>query len=512
MDRHTKEASRQPANGWDLGASGMERAAAAALGAGALLLIMAGWPDHEPRGMRNLGGEAQAATQIEEPAAGTAADAVYPAIKPVFSGTSANMMATPLQTASASAAATISPAVLPDYTGGLYGPPVPGTGASSAVSYEERSFSLRRGDTLVDALVREGGIARAEALAAIDGLSEYINPRRVRTDQEIRIRLATTGDVPALLSMGIRRDFRNRAVAERAEDGTFTPKLEPVPLVRLNGFAQTEISDSLYLSAQRQNVPAVVIVDLIRILSFEVDFQREIWPGDRLTLLYDREMTADGRETGAGDIRYIKLEMRGRTLEYFHHVNPETGFTEYYNRDGESARRALMKTPLDVTVVTSSYGRRKHPVLGYTRMHKGVDFRARTGTPIMAAGDGVIERSRRWGSYGNYVRIRHNGAYKTAYAHLSRYGPGIKEGRRVRQGDIIGYAGATGRVNAAHLHYEVLLNGEQVNPLTLDLPSGRTLAGEELQAFAANLALLEDDVTRLAGFHALAAGPAKQGP
>jgi murein DD-endopeptidase MepM/ murein hydrolase activator NlpD len=142
-----------------------------------------------------------------------------------------------------------------------------------------------------------------------------------------------------------------------------------------------------------------------------------------------------------------------------------------------------MKTPVDKAVMTSSYGKRRHPVLGYTRMHKGVDFRAYTGTPIMAAGDGVIERASRYGSFGNYVRIRHNGSYKTAYAHLSKYGRGVKKGARVKQGQVIGYSGATGRVTGAHLHYEVYYNGKQVNPMSLKLPSGRKLKGSELETY-----------------------------
>ena len=156
-----------------------------------------------------------------------------------------------------------------------------------------------------------------------------------------------------------------------------------------------------------------------------------------------------------------------------------------------------MKPPLDVAVITASYGRRKHPVLGYTRMHKGADFRAPTGTPIMAAGDGIIEMSARNGSYGNYIRIRHNSTYKTSYAHLSRYGKGVKKGRRVKQGQIIGYSGSTGRVTAAHLHYEVLVNGKQTNPMTLKLPSGKTLKGKELQRFHQQTEQLSADLMQV---------------
>ncbi len=228
-------------------------------------------------------------------------------------------------------------------------------------------------------------------------------------------------------------------------------------------------------------------------MSFDIDFEREIRSGDKFEVYYERDYAPSLDDIDDKKILHAKITLKKRTLDayYFSDKNGDDG---YYDLKGESTKRALMKTPLDVVVVTDAYGPRKHPVLGYTRMHKGVDFRARTGTPIMAAGDGIIERASRYGSYGNYIRIKHNGSYKTAYAHLSKYGRGIKKGKRVKQGQIIGYAGSTGRVTAAHLHYEVLVNGKQANPLNLKLPTGKTLKGQEFATFKENQQALSQEI------------------
>lgn len=230
-------------------------------------------------------------------------------------------------------------------------------------------------------------------------------------------------------------------------------------------------------------MPQAIIVELIRIFSYDVDFQREIRKGDQFEIFYERKISEDGRRVQEGEILYARLNIKGEDIHLYRHVPEGKDFAEYFHEDGQSSKKALMKTPIEGARLSSSYGRRKHPVLGYTRMHKGVDFSAPTGTPIMAAGDGVVERASWFGSFGNYVRIRHNGSYKTIYAHMSKYGRGIKKGVRVRQGQIIGYVGATGRVTGRHLHYEVYKDGTQVNPLSLKMPSGIKLTGAPFKQF-----------------------------
>jgi murein DD-endopeptidase MepM/ murein hydrolase activator NlpD len=355
----------------------------------------------------------------------------------------------------------------------------------------EKQYSLRRNETLIALLLR-AELPSQTAHQIVAALRDVTNLRRLQRGQEVRIKTGPDGSIE---SLRMRDSFDEEAVVTATADG-FQARRHAIPTVSLTRLVEGEITDSLYLSAQREGLPTAVIVELIRLMSFDVDFEREIRTGDKFQVYFERKYAPDFGDMQEGRLLQAHLVMQRRELEANYYVDA-AGEGDYYDGEGKSTRKALMKTPLDVTVVTSSYGKRKHPVLGYTRMHKGVDFRARTGTPIMAAGDGVVERASRYGSYGNYIRIRHNGTYSTAYAHLSKYGKGIKAGARVRQGQVIGYAGATGRVSAAHLHYEVMMNGNQVNPLTLDLPTGRELKGKDLETFAAARTLLLADIAQI---------------
>ncbi|MEO1787953.1 MAG: M23 family metallopeptidase, partial [Pseudomonadota bacterium] len=190
-----------------------------------------------------------------------------------------------------------------------------------------------------------------------------------------------------------------------------------------------------------------------------------------------------GNPVRAGELIYAALDGKATTKGFYRFETPDDGVSDYYASNGESATKFLMKTPINGARLSSSFGYRRHPISGYNRLHKGTDFAAPTGTPVYAAGHGVIERSSRFGGYGHYVRIRHANGYQTAYAHLSRYGAGIKSGRRVRQGQVIGYVGSTGASTGPHLHYEVIKNGKHVNAMRLKLPTGRKLGGPILEAF-----------------------------
>ena len=183
-----------------------------------------------------------------------------------------------------------------------------------------------------------------------------------------------------------------------------------------------------------------------------------------------------------GNILYIKLKLQKTNLEYFLFLDEE-GYFDYYNKEGKNVRKALLKTPLDGARLSSSFGMRKHPISGFNKLHKGVDFAAPKGTPVYAGGNGVVEMVGRNGGYGKYIRIRHNNAYKTAYAHLNNYKKGIHKGSRVNQGDIIGYVGSTGNSTGPHLHYEIIYQGKQINPMKMKLPSGKVLKGKELEKF-----------------------------
>ena len=358
-------------------------------------------------------------------------------------------------------------------------------------------LALARGDTLIDAL-RRAGVGAAEAHRAVAALADLFDPRRLRVGQKVELVLRTGDTGPRLSRLAVRTQIDEQVVAEATPDGDYRAYRQTLETTPLMAYASGTIDDSLYLAAERQGVPVPVIIALIRLYSFDVDFQREIRPGDRFEILYERDVAADDGLHEDGPILFARLELSGRSLPLYRFRTPDDGRVDYFNADGASVRKALMKTPLDGARLTSRFGRRKHPILGYVRAHRGVDFGAPGGTPVYAAGDGVVERASRYGSYGNYIRIRHNGTYKTAYGHLSGYGRGIRAGVRVRQGQVIGYVGATGGATGPHLHYEVFVGKHQVNPLTLDLPSGRVLQGPVRDAFLGARARLDADRDTLA--------------
>ena len=275
---------------------------------------------------------------------------------------------------------------------------------------------------------------------------------------------------------------REVQVARSATHDEFQANTIDRPLSRVLSAGSGTIVSSLFIAGQQAEVQGPVMIELIRAYSFDVDFQREIQKGDQFELLYESFADINGRLARTGDILFAALTLSGQRLELYR-FTPGSGRTDYFDAKGQSVRKTLMRTPIDGARISSGYGKRRHPVLGYTKMHRGTDFSAPRGTPVYAAGDGVIERAGRYGAYGNYIRIRHNGTYKTAYAHLNGYAKGVRGGKRVKQGQVVGYVGSTGRSTGPHLHYEVHVNGRQTNPLSIKLPSGESLKGADLEAF-----------------------------
>jgi murein DD-endopeptidase MepM/ murein hydrolase activator NlpD len=200
-------------------------------------------------------------------------------------------------------------------------------------------------------------------------------------------------------------------------------------------------------------------------------------------MVFERWRDDEGRTVRTGDLRFVSLDARGKEKAFYRFTAPGGKDADWYGPDGKSARRSLMKTPINGARLSSGFGVRRHPILGYSKMHKGTDFAAPTGTPIMAAGDGVIAKAGVMGGYGNYIRIKHSDGYDTAYAHMSRFTKGMRGGARVRQGQVIGYVGSTGRSTGPHLHYEVLFRGQHINPMSLRVPTGRNLSGKALDSF-----------------------------
>ncbi|MBN8532175.1 MAG: M23 family metallopeptidase, partial [Alphaproteobacteria bacterium] len=263
-----------------------------------------------------------------------------------------------------------------------------------------------------------------------------------------------------------------------------------LPLKKAMMKASGKINGSLYEAAVKSGVPASLLGEIIEAYSYDVDFQRDIQPGDKFQVLFERYFTEDGKPVRDGNIIYASLAIQGEKLNIYRYETKDKR-SDYYDEKGVSIRKPLLKTPIDGARLTSGFGMRTHPIMGYSKMHRGVDFGASTGTPIYAAGDGTVMFAGRKGGYGNYLLIGHNNEYATAYAHISRFAPGIRNGKSVSQRQVIAYVGSTGASTGPHLHYEVLRHGKQVNPVGVKFPVGKTLKGSELLAFKKQATTLE---------------------
>ena len=245
--------------------------------------------------------------------------------------------------------------------------------------------------------------------------------------------------------------------------------------------AKNIIKNNLYSSAVEAGVEPNIIVEFARIFGFEVDFQRDIRQGDWFEILYEKFEDDNNKVRDTGKIIYASMYVNGEEINLYNFKF--NNIEDFYDIKGKSITKSLMKTPINGARLSSSFGMRKHPILGYNKMHRGTDFAAPSGTPIMASGSGTVTRARWCGGGGNCVKIKHNSTYETIYAHMKAFAKGIKEGRKVKQGQIIGYVGSTGLSTGPHLHYEVLVNGKKVNSQRLKLPSGKTLSGDEREQF-----------------------------
>ena len=351
-----------------------------------------------------------------------------------------------------------------------------------------KAVVIRSGDTLSVALTRAGG-TREEAEAAIVAFRKVHNPRKLRVGQTLSLAFDPengSNGSPRLAALTLDVAADRDVVVTRGEDDNFLPSVVDRPLDRVLQRTAGSIDSSLYVSARAAGMPNQVLMEMVHIFSFDVDFQREIQRGNRFEVLYEAVFNTDGEFVENGPILYAKLEVGEREIELFRY-EPVEGPADYLDTKGASVRKALMRTPINGARLSSAYGMRRHPILGYNKKHLGVDFAAPVGTPIYAGGDGTITMIGWHGNYGKYVRIRHNSTYSTGYAHLSGYAKGMKQGKRVRQGQVIAYVGSTGMSTGPHLHYEVMRGNKRINPMTLKLPSGRKLKGHELAEFHAQV-------------------------
>jgi murein DD-endopeptidase MepM/ murein hydrolase activator NlpD len=354
---------------------------------------------------------------------------------------------------------------------------LPGATAGTAKQLR-RELKVRRGDTLMK-LITKAGIPRAQAHAAIRAMRPVYDPRSIMPGQSVTVTYSQSGkkagDV-TLQSLDLSPSYARKVLIKRDGGTGFTATESR--LVRVKGV----IKSSLYRAGAKAGLPSTVLAGLMQIFSWDVDFQRDIQSGDDFDVAFTRYFTADGVAVQDGEILYAAMTLSGTRKELYRFEYAPRRFG-YFDNKGRSARKALLRTPVDGARLASRYGRRRHPVLGYTRMHRGVDFAAARGTPIYAAGDGKVTYRGRNGAYGRYIRIRHNGTYSTAYAHLKRYAKRARRGKWVKQGQIIGYVGTSGLSTGPHLHFEVMKKGRQINPLRLRMPSRKTLGGKIRTAF-----------------------------
>ena len=347
-----------------------------------------------------------------------------------------------------------------------------------------QSVVIRRGDTLSVALTRAGG-TREETEAAIVAFRKVHDPRRLRVGQTLSLAFDPEGEsgaAPRLASLSLDVAADRDVVVTRHDNGKFSSSVVDRPLDRVLRRTVGTIDSNLYDAAIAAGMPNQVLMEMVHIFSFDVDFQREIQRGNRFEVLYEAVFNTAGEFVENGPILYANLEVGEREVELFR-FEPEEGPADYLDATGASVRKALMRTPINGARLSSGFGMRRHPILGYNKRHLGVDFAAPVGTPIYAGGDGTITMIGWHGNFGKYIRIRHNSTYSTGYAHLNGYAKGMKPGKRVRQGQVIAYVGSTGMSTGPHLHYEVMRGNKRINPMTLKLPSGRKLKGQELAAF-----------------------------
>lgn len=353
---------------------------------------------------------------------------------------------------------------------------------------------LASGETLMEVL-EDAGVDRIDAYHAVAAMTSYYSPRKLRAGQEISLTFMEQPDALAegesgtpakyLTALSIEPDIERAIEVTRNEDGSFGSR--EIMHEFTEGFVRAAgtIDNSLFLDGERAGVPPQIIIEMIRMYSYSVDFQREIQPGDAFEVYFSRKFDEQQRPVKEGDVLFAALTVGGKQHKLWRFDPTGDGEWDYFDENGQSMKKFLMKTPIDGARLSSRFGLRKHPILGYSKMHAGVDFAAPRGTPVYAAGNGTVTRANRFGSFGNYVSIRHANGYETAYAHLNGFARGIRAGTRVRQGQVIAYVGTTGRSTGPHLHYEVHVNGKKMNPLALKVPTGRKLEGNELAAFKA---------------------------
>lgn len=359
-------------------------------------------------------------------------------------------------------------------------PPAPRKKTAAVNPLRNIDLKIKNGDTLLNVLLNHG-ISDSESFAALETLKTKFDPKQLSIGQSLHLTYYQYPDATELHSLTIYETPQISHTIQRTHSGDFMASTFVEPTVKKTFHVIAEIHDSLFNSGIDAGIPVNILMDVIKSYSYDVDFQRDIQPGDKLHILYERYFTESGEWVRDGNITYSSLTLSNHPINYYWYE--VAGVKGFYNENGFSIRKALLKTPINGARITSGFGMRKHPILGYTKQHKGIDFGAPAGTPIYAAGDGKIVKIGAEGGYGNYIRIKHNNEFDTAYAHILRFAKGITNGRHVKQGQVIAYVGSTGRSTGPHLHFELLQNNVQINPKSIKSVPQERLMGRELRRF-----------------------------
>ena len=345
--------------------------------------------------------------------------------------------------------------------------------------YKKIKHKIKSGETF-DKILESYSIKKDEITKIKKSLQKKINLNKLNTKQIIEFSLDKTNNkIEEFIFQHSSTQKIN--LTRNLESDNFNEEILSIKLNKKILYKEDIILQSLYKSAQKQNIPANIIIEFAGIYGFQVDFQRDIRKKDKFQILYELYFNQKNEIVETGEILFANLKLSGQdnSLYYFDH----SGSEGHYDKNGKSVKKALMKTPINGARLSSPFGMRKHPIDGFNKMHRGTDFAAPLGTPIMASGDGIIKKAGWCGGGGNCVKIKHNSTYQTVYAHMSKFARGIKTGVRVKQGQTIGYVGSTGKSTGPHLHYEVIVNGKKVNSQKLKLPSGKILKGNERKLF-----------------------------
>ena len=344
------------------------------------------------------------------------------------------------------------------------------------------NYEIKNGDS-IQKILKKFKIENNEIQNTINQYKKYSNPNQLFTNNKIDIvleeKVSKKGNSIIKFSVPITKS--TTIEISKNEQGKIISKKIITKLYKKRTLTENVIKKNLYSSAIEAKINPGTIIEFARIFGFEIDFQRDIRKNDYFRILHEKFFDENGQFVKDGSILYAHMSVNNREISLYKFGDNKS--YEYFDTNGKSVEKALMKTPINGARLSSSFGERKHPILGFTKMHKGTDFAAPSGTPIMASGSGYIVHAKWCGGGGNCIKIKHNSTYETVYGHLKSFAKGIKKNKKVRQGQIIGYVGSTGMSTGPHLHYEVIVNRKRVNSQTLKLPSGKVLKGDERKLF-----------------------------